>query len=137
MRQKPKSHLMRITLITLIAILVSIKAFAANPYAPTLQDVVVIQSVIEKDFSPRLYHSIMGEILEMKMDDSCKRIEIKKSDVICISSEGDNTPVGQLTSVNGPQQEEWIARKVKWSNKVAIKETRQRSGELQYSLVVK
>lgn len=60
------------------ALLLSQQLFAAttNPYAPTLNDVVVLFDVADKEYSPFLFHALMGETLRMKMDESCENIEV-------------------------------------------------------------
>jgi hypothetical protein len=109
----------------------------ANTYAPTLQSVVVLYDVAENEYSPFLYHSIMGEMLEMKMHPSCAHITVEthSKTVICISTSGKGTPVGVVGKEDG-NEAFWRGYQVNWYNNVEILETKTKRG-LEYSLKIK
>lgn len=116
---------MKKLLVSLVILTSSMQTLAMgqNLYAPTLKDVTVLYDSFERDFSPFLFHWIMGEALDMKMHDSCKKIRVNEGIVSCISASGASVVVGQLGSKVGNQQE-WQAIQVKWNNKVKILETK-------------
>jgi hypothetical protein len=125
--------------LALTGLLAAMLAFAAQAqnqtYAPQLADAVVLQDSVERDFSPQLFHSVLGEVLNMKMDASCTQVRVVGSTVNCISSEGHALAVGSLTKESRPMGE-WSAITVKWSDKVEVREGHSALG-LTYSLIVK
>lgn len=114
-------------------------AVSSNPYAPKLKDVVVLYDVFERSYSPLLFQRLMGEHLQMKMDPTCVRINIRSVRTVlfvqCDSADRKYAVVGQIDKKVG-QDREWVAYSVKWSSNVEIVETRNRHG-LDYSLRVK
>lgn len=110
----------------------------ANPYAPKLKSLVVVKDVFENQFSPFLYHKIMGEVIQINMDASCVRVQVNNESLVCISSTNRKTVVGKLNRNEG-QFREWIAVSVNFYDNVKIFESRVMvSGRLshQYRLVV-
>lgn len=113
-----------------------------NPYAPKYEDVVVLYDVSENDFSPFLYHQIMGEYLDMARHDSCKTIKIlpanKRKAVVCVSSENQEVVVGELSESFKQEGFDRIYH-VFWNTERAelVQFVNARNGDLEYSIVVK
>lgn len=116
--------------------LVSSSALAGNSYAPTLNNVVVLHDRSEGDYSPFLYHTLIGEVSELDRDASCVRVEISQNKYVnCISSSRQVRSVGTLAQPIG-NVEEWTKMSVHWTDRVEIIEKKTSRG-VKYSLRVK
>lgn len=124
-----------LALMGLLAALLAFAAQAQNAYTPGLSDVVVLQDSVERDFSPQLFYSLLGEVSKMKMDDSCTQVRVKDSLVNCVLAQGETVVVGSLTK-ESHLLGEWKAVTVKWSDKVEVREGRSAQA-LTYSLILK
>lgn len=111
-------------------------ATAQSLYAPTLDSVVVLFDVGDREYSPFLFHNILGEQLSMKMDEAtCAHVRISSTnDVICQGASQETVvgSVGESTAQDGF----WQARKVQWSSNVEIVSAQTKAGTV-YSLKVK
>jgi hypothetical protein len=108
---------------------------SANPYAPTLQSVVILNDLMEDDYSPFLFQAILGEILDMKMDDSCQLVQVSSNkSVYCISAAKKMVVVGNLGPALGTQ-EGWRVHSVNWYNNVSVI-GKIKNGKTFYSVVV-
>lgn len=127
---------MKTVLLGMMALMFATQANAsANPYAPTLQSVVVLNDTMEDEFSPFLFQLIQGEILELGMDESCKQIQVSSDQsVFCFSNTKKPVLVGKLGAGLGAQ-EGWGIHAVNWNNNVSIVE-KFKNGKTIYSLVV-
>lgn len=115
-----------ITLFTLTA-LISLNSFAANnSYAPTLNKVVVIYDVADKEYSPFFFHFILGETFLMNMSQSCPHVQVtSQQNVYCYSSTH-AILVGKLSQIvnqNGFES----AYSINWYSNVEIIETRNKN----------
>ena len=107
----------------------------SNTYAPKLTDVVILYDGAERDYSPFLYHRLMGETLEMWKDSTCAMIQVREDRYVdCVSTSRVAVPVGELGKRLG-NDAEWTMISVNWSNRVQIVET-QTSRGLRYSVRV-
>lgn len=112
-----------------------------NSYAPTYEDVVIINDHIDDGYLPQFYHASMDVLLEMPMHDSCLKVEVKKIEnrmaVICHSKANQQTEIGTLSST-AKRVDEHAAFQINWGSNVELKQFQNpRTKALSYAVVVK
>ncbi|MBK9322949.1 MAG: hypothetical protein IPM97_08400 [Bdellovibrionaceae bacterium] len=119
----------------LVFIALSSQIALANPYAPTLKSVVALYDIADREYSPFLFHLILDVTLDMRMDESCRKISVTKDAQVLCFSNGASTVVGTLgEKVN--QDGFWSAYRIEWASNVEIVET-QEEGRFTYAVRLK
>lgn len=123
------------SLVTILSTLLLVSTAFANNYAPTLQTVVVIHDIMEEEYSPFLFQTIFGELLDLGMDESCRQIQVSSDkSVFCVSALNKVVAVGKLGTAQEPI-EGWGINSVNWNSNVSIVK-KSKNGKTIYSLVV-